>query len=265
MAKIADRWAAGSTYENFMGRWSRELAPKLVDWLQIAADTHWLDVGCGTGALTEAICRLASPASVVGCDSARPFIEYARAHQASDRASFLTAGVGSLPRRDGGFGSVTSSLALNFFPDTDRSVAEMRDVCATGGTVSSCVWDYSGRMEFLRCFWDTASRIDPNAQGFDEGVRFPICRLEVLTDLFWSAGLHDVRCDPIEISTDFSSFDDYWRSFQGGSGPAPSYVVSLEDDRRAVLATELENALPREPDGSIRLVARAWAARGTKS
>jgi hypothetical protein len=160
---------------------------------------------------------------------------------------------------------VTSSLALNFFPDPVRSVEEMRNLTAGGGTVSSCVWDYSGRMEFLRCFWDAASRIDPNALSLDEGVRFPICRPSALTELFRKAGLHDIRCDPIEIATDFSSFDEYWRSFLGGSGPAPSYVASLEDQRRNVLSTELEKALPRDPDGSVHLVARAWAVRGITS
>jgi SAM-dependent methyltransferase len=263
MVKVADKWAAGSAYEDFMGKWSRELAPKFVDWLQVPADSHWLDVGCGTGALTDAICRLANPASVVGCDPARPFIEYARAHQSSRRASFVICGTGSLPSGSGGFGSVTSCLALNFFPEPAGSMVEMRKRTANGGTVSSCVWDYLGRMEFLRIFWDTALRVDPKAAELDEGERFPICRADALVGLFRGSGLRSVSCDPIEISTDFASFDEYWKSFQGGSGPAPSYVASLEEEHRAALAQELEEALPGNSDGSISLVARAWAVRGT--
>jgi len=257
-----DRWTLASAYENFMGRWSRELAPKFVDWLQVAADTHWLDVGCGTGALTDAICRLTDPASVVGCDPAKPFIDSARAQQSSGRASFVIAGTGSLPSRPGGFGQVTSCLSLNFFPELNGSVVEMRNRTAKGGAVSSCVWDYSGRMEFLRIFWDAASRIDPKAAKLDEGKRFPICREDALIELFRAADLRAVSCDPIEISTDFASFDEYWESFQGASGPAPSYVDALDDERRAALAQELEKALPRNPDGSIHLIARAWAVRG---
>jgi len=112
MTDVRDKWAAGSTYEEFMGRWSRLLAPRFVSWLRIPRGVHWLDVGCGTGALANAICSHGDPASVIGCDSAEPFIEFARDHSRDARVSFVVAGVGSLPRRRGGYGSVTSLFAL---------------------------------------------------------------------------------------------------------------------------------------------------------
>ena len=258
-----DRWNTGSAYEDFMGRWSRELAPKYVEWLQVAANAHWLDVGCGTGALTNAICKLADPASVVGCDPAEPFIEYARAHWSNQCASFVIGGTGSLPSRRGGFGCVVSSLSLNFFPEPAESIVEMRERAASGGTISACVWDYSDRMDFLRLFWEAASRVDPKAEELDEGRRFSICRPAALTSLFQEAGLCSVRCNPIEIATDFSSFEEYWESFQGGAGPAPSYVAALDREARTALEDELKAALPKSPNGSIRLVARAWAVRGS--
>ncbi len=246
-----------------MGRWSRQLALRFVSWLRIPGSVHWLDVGCGTGALTNAICSHASPASVLGCDPAEPFIEYARKHSQDVRASFVVAGAGGLPGRAEGYGSVTSLLALNFFPDSEAALLEMRSLTASQGTVSACVWDYGGRMEFLRCFWDTVAVVDSTARELDEGERFPLCRPEALADLFRAAGLSDIRCEPIEIPTEFASFDDYWLPLLGGTGPAPSYVASLEADRCATLARKLEQALPRRPGGTIALTARAWAVRGT--
>jgi SAM-dependent methyltransferase len=263
MSEIRDRWAAGSTYEEFMGRWSRQLAPRFVSWLQIPGSVHWLDVGCGTGALANAICSHASPASVLGCDPAEPLIEYARSHSRDVRASFVVAAAGGLPRRAEGYGSVTSLLALNFFPDPEAAVHEMRSLAATQGTVSACVWDYGGKMEFLRYFWDTVASVDSTARELDEGERFPLCRPGTLADLLRAGGLSDVHCDPIEIPTEFTSFDDYWRPFLGGTGPAPSYVASLKADRCATLARKLEQSLPRGPAGTIALTARAWAVRGT--
>jgi SAM-dependent methyltransferase len=263
MTGVRDRWAAGSTYEDFMGRWSRRLAPRFVAWLRIPRGVHWLDVGCGTGSLVQAICSQADPASVLGCDPADPFIEFARAHSRDARASFVVAGVGSLPRRSGGYGSVTSLLALNFFPDTETAVQELRSVTAPQATVSACVWDYGEGMEFLRCFWDAASAVDSSARELDEGHRFPLCRPDALAALFRRGGLRYVHCEPIEIRTVFASFDDYWRPFLGGTGPAPSYVASLDADHRAMLARKLEESLPREPRGTIALTARAWAVRGT--
>jgi len=263
MTENRDQWDAGSAYEEFMGRWSRRLAVQFVSWLKIPHGAYWLDVGCGTGSLASAICKDANPASVVGCDPAIPFVQFAREHCRDERASFVAAGVGNLPRRHGGYSCVASMLALNFFPNAEAAVHEMRSVASRQGAISACVWDYSEGMRFLRHFWDAAAELDTVARQMDEGVRFPLCRQDALIALFRSGGLDDVRCDPIEIPTTFRSFDDFWRPFLGGTGPAPSYVASLDGDRRARLAKNLERALHPGPDGSIELSARAWAVHGT--
>jgi len=263
MRDVRDRWAAGTLYEDFMGRWSRRLATQFVSWLRVPRGVHWLDVGCGTGSLASTICSHADPASVIGCDPAEPFIEFARGRSGDARLSFVAAGVESLPRRPGGFGSVTSLLALNFFPDPEAAIREMTSVAARHGTVSACVWDYGEGMGFLRTFWDAAAAVDPTARVLDEGNRFPVCHPDSLSALFRSAKLADVRCEPLEIPTTFSSFLDYWQPFLGGTGPAPSYVASLDADRRAALARKLEETLPRGADETIALTARAWAARGS--
>jgi hypothetical protein len=118
-------------------------------------------------------------------------------------------------------------------------------------------------MEFLRSFWDAAAAADSAARKLDEGERFPLCRADALVDLFRAGGLHDVRCEPVEIATTFATFEDYWQPLLGGTGPAPSYVASLDEGGRTTLARKLEQALPRGPGGAIALTARAWAVRGT--
>lgn len=263
MPDIEDQWSGGSDYEAFMGRWSRKLAPRFVAWLSLPDEVHWLDVGCGTGALTDAICRHAAPASVLGCDPAQAFVEYARRRVENQKASFAIAGAGGLPGRADGYGSVSSLLALNFFPDPAAAIIEMRRLASDGGTVSACVWDYAGGMEFLCHFWDAAAAESPGAAQLSEGLRFPICNPDALTQLFETGGLGDVRCEALEIPTRFSSFRDYWTPFLGGTGPAPSFVAALDPDRRAALAKRLETNLPKDSGGAIDLVARAWAVRGT--
>src|SRR5262245_11433511 len=266
MSGSSDKWAAGAAYEDFMGRWSRLLALRFVSWLPgVRPNGHWLDVGCGTGAVSEAICARAHPGSVVACDPSESFIEYARRRQVDRRISFVVAGVGRLPTRPGGFDGVTSAFALNFFPDPDAAIEEMRRITATDGLVSACVWDYAGRMEFLRHFWDAAAAADPEASELDEGRRFPICQPVALETLFRRGGLADVVCESIEIPTRFSDFAEFWAPFLGGTGPAPSYVASLESRPREALAEGLDRSLPREPDGAICLVARAWVVRGVAS
>lgn len=265
MSEPSDGWVAGSTYEDFMGRWSRRLAPAFVSWLGVPAGAHWLDVGCGTGALTAAICEHANPTSVLGCDPAAPFVEYASKESESERASFMVAGVGSLPGHSPGYGCVSSLLALNFFPDPAAAVREMAGLVQRGGMVSACVWDYAGKMEFLRYFWDAAAGEDPGSGDKDEGSRFPICDRGALTDLFREVGLADVNCEAIDIPTVFNGFDDYWMPLLGGTGPAAAYVASLDENRREALAHRLKQALPQDKGGTIPLVARAWAVRGVQT
>jgi hypothetical protein len=158
---------------------------------------------------------------------------------------------------------VTSLLAFNFFPNSEAAVHEMRSLAAPQATVSACVWDYGDGMQFLRWFWDAAAALDPAARELDEGHRFPLCRRDILTALFRNGSLGNVSCEPLEIPTAFTSFDDYWQPFLGGTGPAPSYVASLDSGRRAILARRLEEALRQGPGGTIALTARAWAVRGT--
>lgn len=257
-----DRWAAPAGYELFMGRWSRRLAHKFVDWLETDPGLHWLEVGCGTGSLTEAIVAAVAPASMVACDPAAPFIEHARLRIRDQRVAFVVASADDFPMRAGGYDCITSLLALNFFPDPRSALARMCTAATPGGVVSACVWDYAGGMELLRYFWDAAAALFPDAAAHDEGSRFPLCAPDRLEELFRSAGLARVICDPIEVETRFTSFEDYWEPFLGGTGPAPSFVASLPDAGRAQLRTALASALPGQPDGGVALRARAWAIRG---
>lgn len=174
----------------------------------------------------------------------------------------MVAGAGSLPERLGGFDAVASGLVINFLPDPSDAVQEMRSRTTSGGLVAGYVWDYADKMEFLRYFWDVAVALDPAARELDEGVRFPFCGRDALEGLFADAGLDDVSSGPIDIDTRFASFADFWEPFLGGTGPAPLYVSSLGDQQRRELRDRLESALPTAGDGTIDLIARAWAVRG---
>jgi hypothetical protein len=138
----------------------------------------------------------------------------------------------------------------------------MRDA-APHGLVAAYVWDYAGRMELMRHFWNAAVALDSTAEELDEGVRFPICHPDRLEAVWRDAGLSDVASRPIDVPTVFRDFDDYWSPFLGGQGPAPAYAMSLNAEDRRALRERLRARLPMADDGSIRLTARAWAVRGS--
>ncbi|HEX3140986.1 MAG TPA: SAM-dependent methyltransferase, partial [Rhizobacter sp.] len=81
-------------------------------------------------------------------------------------------------------------------------------------------------------------------------------------ELFVRAGVLEIDVTALDVTTEFASFDDYWSPFLGGQGPAPTYVSGLTDDAREHLREALQARLPVQADGSIGLMARAWAVRG---
>ena len=256
-------WSGGEAYEAYVGRWSRRVAEAFVRWLGAPTGRRWLDVGCGTGALTAAVLAAADPIQVVGVDPSEGFLTHARARVADPRATFEVGDARWLPVPDRRFDAVVSGLALNFVPDPVRAAAEFARVAVSGGVIAAYVWDYAEGMAMMRYFWDAATTVDPAAAELDEGPRFPLCRPEPLAGLWTDSGLHEVAVQAIDIPTVFANFDDYWRPFLGGQGPAPGYVLSLTEEKRRELHDLLRVRLPARPDGSIPLAARAWAVRGT--
>lgn len=262
MNETPDRWIVGDAYEDFMGRWSRRVANKFIDWLAPPASWNWLEVGCGTGALTQAICLKTHPDTVIACDPSPQFVSFARRSLAHPAVTFMVAGADELPRSEKGFDAVVSGLVLNFIPDPAEAVHAMCSRLHPGGLIAAYVWDYKDGMQFLRIFWEAAVELDPGAAKLDERQRFPICNTDVLVGLLEHEGLVAVDLRALEIATPFPDFDSYWTSFLGGNGPAPSYVGSLEPTAREMLRLHLKQRLASHVTTPLQLTARAWAVRG---
>lgn len=260
-----DSWASGAGYEPYVGRWSRLLAREFLNWLAVSADSHWLDVGCGTGALSQTILQIAAPRSIKGIDRSPDYIAFIREQIQDERAQFEVGDAHTLPVEPGLCDVAVSGLMLNFVPQPDRAVAEMARATRSGGLVAAYVWDYAGKMQFMRHFWNAATALNPAASELDEGRRFPLCQPNPLKELFQQVGLKEVEVRPIDIATDFQDFDDFWAPFLGGQGPAPGYAMSLSEKQRGALRERIRAGLPFALDGSIPLVARAWAVRGNRS
>jgi SAM-dependent methyltransferase len=168
----------------------------------------------------------------------------------------------AIPVESAQFDAAVSGLVLNFVPKPWLAVREMARGVRPEGLVAAYVWDYAGKMELMRHFWNAAVELDRAAMELDEGRRFPLCQPSPLTELFTQAGLREVQVLPIDVPTRFRDFDDYWTPFLGGQGPAPGYAMSLSEERREVLRDRIRARLPIVSDGSIELIARAWAVRG---
>jgi ubiquinone/menaquinone biosynthesis C-methylase UbiE len=259
-----DAWQAGDRYEVYMGRWSRLIAPRFLDWLGAAGGLDWLDVGCGTGALSATVLARCNPRSLIAIDPSEGFVATARAAAADARAEFRVGDAQALTLETGSRDIAVSGLVLNFVPDRGKALGEMKRVVRADGTIGFYVWDYpGGGLEFLRAFWTAAAALDPRAGDLTEDRRFPFCTPDDLAQLARSAGLARVESTPIEVATVFRDFEDYWRPFTLGAGPAPGYCASLAPEAQQRLMEKLSDDLPRASDGSIAFTARAWAVKGT--
>lgn len=255
-----DLWGATDTYENYMGRWSRKIAPIYLDWLGIDGGKSWLDVGCGTGELSAVIAGACDPEELHGIDPSQPYVDFARTRVPA--AAFSVGSAMRIEEPDDRFDVAVSGLVLNFVPDNARVICEKARVVRPGGTVSAYVWDYAGHMQIMRYFFDTAIDFDTASADYDDGIRAPICRPAPLAGAFRTAGLQEVAVEAIDIATPFETFDDYWAPFLGGTGSAPKYCMSLDEDTRNAIRDAVRAKLPTGPDGEILLAARAWAVKG---
>jgi SAM-dependent methyltransferase len=260
-----DAWQAGNSYEQYMGRWSRQIAPLFLKWLDVPAGAEWLEVGCGTGALTAAIVSQCDPKRVVAIDPSSGFLQTAQNNVGDPRVEFLTGDAQALDVAEASKDAIVSGLVLNFVPDRAKALAEIRRVARPGARIGFYVWDYpGGGIQFMRAFWNAATSLDPNVADLSEGRRFPFCTSDGLRNLAREANLSSIEITALEAASVFRDFEDYWRPFTLGAGPAPGYCMSLAPDARERLRTKLSETLPRQADGTIHLTTRAWALKARR-
>lgn len=245
---------SGDAYDSFMGRYSRPLAPAFADFGRVGEGQRTLDVGCGSGVLTEELARRVGPEQVAAVDPS-PLLEAAA--ERVPGAELRPGSAEELPWPDDSFDAALAQLVIHFMDDPAAGVAEMARVTRPGGAVAACSWDFAGGMEMLRVYWQAARDLDPEIAGEHRSFG----NLEELDALWRERGLEEVEAGAIEVETSYQDFDELWGSFLLGVGPAGQYVTSLPSHRQAALRDEYHRRLG-EPAGGFTLGARAWAVRG---
>jgi SAM-dependent methyltransferase len=248
------------SYDRYMGRYSDGLASAFISFVGVQPGMRALDVGCGPGALTEALAERLGAACAAAADPSESLLA-----ACADRvpgADVRLAAAADLPWPDATFDVVLSQLVMNFLPDADVGLQEMARVARPGGVVSCCTWDYSGGMQMLRTFWDAALELDPDAP--DEGRVMRYCSEDELAALWAGNGLDEVETGALDVTADYADFEDYWIPFTLGAGPGGAYYASLDPQRQQQLRTRCFRRLGA-PDGPFTLAARAFAVRGRRA
>ena len=243
----------GNAYDRFMGRYSRELAPAFADFAGVETGQRIVDVGCGSGVLTEELARRVGADHVAGADPS-PLLDACA--ERVPGADLKRAAAEDLPWPDDSFDAALAQLVVHFMNDPEAGIAEMARVTHPGGVVAASTWDFSGGMKLLGTYWESAKALEPGAES--ESSAFDEARLDAL----WrQAGLGDVVVDALVVSTRYEDFDELWDTFLLGVGPAGQHLAAQPPERQSAIRAEYFSRLG-EPAGPFELNARAWAVRG---
>ncbi|MFS2180439.1 methyltransferase domain-containing protein [Rhizobium pisi] len=251
-------------YERLMGRWSRKLAPMLIDFAGLAGGDRVLDVGCGTGSLAFTLAQTPGLREIAAIDYSPVFVEAAKGRNTDPRITIQQADACALPFEDNSFDRALSLLLLHFVPEAGKAVAEMARVVRPDGIVAAAVWDHYGGMSGMRMMWDTVVMLDENALPLRRRYCFqPMTQPGEMKQNFLAQGLADVEETSLLIRMDYLSFDDYWGPIAAGEGPLGKYIAGLEPGKRQSIDAAVRAAYEAgEPDGPRSFASVAWACRG---
>ena len=244
---------AGEAYDRFMGRFSVQLAPQLVDFAEPPAGERILDVGCGPGALTGELVRRFGAAAVSAADPSTAFVAVAR--ERNPGVDVVQAAAAELPFGDASFGAAIAQLVVHFMEDPVAGLRELARVTRPGGVVAACVWDHVGASP-LAIYWQAARELEPGV-GDESGL--PGVREGHLAELFAAAGLYGLTERVLRAEVAYGSFEEWWEPYTLGVGPAGAHLASLDGDARERLRARCRELFE---DASGVVSARAWAVRG---
>lgn len=254
----------GDGYELQMGRWSRRLAPVFIEFAGVSSGGRVLDVGCGTGSLSLALAQHPAFCAIRGIDVSPDYVAYAKRRGAAHaQLGFDVGDACALPFDDASFDHALSLLLLQFIPQGNSAIAEMRRVTRPGGTVAATTWD-THTMPIHRIFFEAAAQVDPRARQIrDDGCARPMATADGLLKGWQQAGLARIVPAKLTVSMDFASFDDFWAPIEGRDGPYAQYFQSLDAGLKAKVREQVRAAyLDGAPDGPRSCPAHAWAVKG---
>lgn len=240
-------------YERFMGRYTVPLARALADEVGVGEGMRVLDVGCGPGGLTSELADRIGVENVAAIDPAEQFVAACLEH---NPGADVRQGVAEkLPWENDAFDAALSCLVIAFMRDADAGLREMARVTKPGGKVGVCMWDIAGGgMTMLRLFWSAMKSVKPDVEG--EQQRAGTAEGDVAERLR-RAGLREVADGALEVSVDYSGFEDFWQPFTFAVGPSGQAFAALEGEDKAAVREAVRAELP---EGSFTLAARCWYA-----
>ena len=258
MSSSVINFSDGSSYEQYMGVWSRLVGDEFLDWLAPAPGLRWVDIGCGNGAFTDVLMQRCAPTSIHAIDPSEAQLSFARTRPGAQGAVFESGNAMTLSYPDQSFDAAVMALVLFFVPDTTKGIAEMKRVVRPGGLIAAYVWDVLGG----------GLPVEPVDAGMRE-MGYPpampssvnVSHMPNLIDAWTTAGLTAIKSRTITVRRDFADFDAFWNA-AATSDRTQITLRAMGPGKVEVLRQTLRETLPAAPDGRLTMTARANAISG---
>lgn len=243
-----------STYDQYIGRWSRLFVPSVIAAAEVQAGDRVLDVSTGTGEAALAIIPvIGASGRLIGADIAPAMLEAARGRLKESTFLPTPADGQALPFADATFDAVVCQLGLQFFPDPGLGLKEFRRVLRAGGRAGICVISTPDRAPMWGVLADVLGRLLPEQRPIVH-LSFSLADPARLESLMTGAGFQEVRVERQTREGGFESFEEYWEPIEAGIGSIPQIYLTLPDTARRTVRQEVRTRLAGfESDGRLRM------------
>ncbi len=200
-----------------------DIHERVIESLAPAPGDRWLDLACGTGAVSER--AAAAGAEVTGLDLAPALIETAkeRAAELGLGIEYVVGDAERLELPDASFDKVSSTFGIMFTPDHEATAGELARVTQPGGRIALANWTPAGGLGQMFKVMAPYQPAPPPSSPFDWGDENRV--RELLGDSF------ELDIEEHVSTLKVPSGEDYWDLFSTSYGPTKVLADSLGDRR----------------------------------
>ena len=234
---IAARYAEGAALR-------ADLNAALLAAADLQPGQRVLDLASGPGVLAGAAATTVGGGLVVASDIAEGALQEGRRRAVADSLVFAVADAERLTFADAAFDRLLCGLGLMFFPEAEKSLAEMRRVLKPGGLAVFSVWGEETQAPLVSCALQCIRRILPPPRA-ERLSPFRFGSRPFLKQSLEAAGFSEVELRTHTLRCAFATPQDYWQAFRDMAGGAAAGLSRLPEEVLVRLGREV--ALELEP------------------
>ena len=243
----------------------RTFADALVERLNVDSNTEALEIGAGSGALTEALSPRVK--SLLATDFAPSMVAVLRERMetlGAKNVRFAVMDGQALELEDARFDAAACSFALMLFPDRAKGFAELRRVLRPGGRAVVSGWAGPDKFEVFGLFLGAMSTAFPDMPPPPSPP--PVFSLADPADFkrqMEAGGFRDVEVDFVARDLEVANFEEMWGMLTIGAPPVQILFDRVGPSGRDRLRERLAEMVDeRFGQGPISLTNVATLGRG---